>query len=355
MTERQHESTGMIRREAHRDPHAGHREERSAAGRLVGLAGRVAAGAGAAALAAAGSWWFYSRFLLDRHVPLSPALDAEQGTIEGAAGRLSYYADESGDGPPLLLVHSVNAAASSYEMLPLFERYRNERPVYALDLPGFGFSERSDRDYTPELYGRAIVEMLERIGRPADVIALSLGGEFAARASLYAPERFRSLTLLAPTGLGKERAQRDSLPLRVIQGMAGREFYDLVVSRPSLRAFSDQVFEGRSPRHYLRYAYSTSHQPGAHHAPLAFLRGRLFTPMALDRLYRYVDTPTLVIYGEQVFEGYDLLPDLLTPDTAWSAHYLSGTRAMPHFDRPVEVAGTLARFWRAAPSEAAVT
>jgi pimeloyl-ACP methyl ester carboxylesterase len=47
--------------------------------------------------------------------------------------------------PPMLLVHSVNASASAAEMAPLFDYYRQSRSVYALDLPGFGFSDRSDR------------------------------------------------------------------------------------------------------------------------------------------------------------------------------------------------------------------
>lgn len=57
---------------------------------------------------------------------------------------------------PLLLVHSVNAAATAYEMKTLFEHYRGKRPVYALDLPGFGLSDRSDRKYTPRLMTDAI-------------------------------------------------------------------------------------------------------------------------------------------------------------------------------------------------------
>ena len=54
-------------------------------------------------------------------------------------------------GAPLLLVHSVNAAASAAEVRPVFEHYRAPRTVFALDLPGFGFSERSDRVYSPRL------------------------------------------------------------------------------------------------------------------------------------------------------------------------------------------------------------
>ena len=41
------------------------------------------------------------------------------------------------DTRPLLLLHSINASASAYEVKPLFEHYRQQRPVYAPDLPGF--------------------------------------------------------------------------------------------------------------------------------------------------------------------------------------------------------------------------
>ena len=68
---------------------------------------------------------------------------------------MRYYADTRVSGKPLLLLHSMNAAPSSMEMKPLFEHYRQQRPVYAPDLPGFGQSERADRSYSPEFYPRS--------------------------------------------------------------------------------------------------------------------------------------------------------------------------------------------------------
>ena len=61
----------------------------------------------------------------------------------------------------MLLVHSVNAAGSACEMRPLFERHRAHRAVYALDLPGFGFSERSGLPYSPRLMTDAVLAMLD--------------------------------------------------------------------------------------------------------------------------------------------------------------------------------------------------
>lgn len=41
---------------------------------------------------------------------LTPAVSGQRLEINSAVGRLSYYVE--GSGPPLLLVHSVNAAAT---------------------------------------------------------------------------------------------------------------------------------------------------------------------------------------------------------------------------------------------------
>lgn len=116
---------------------------------------------------------------------LPPALDASRREVYGRSGRLSFYAE--GAGAPLLLVHSINAAGSAYEVKPIFERLVGSRQVYAVDLPGFGFSDRSKRQYSPRLYTDAIHDMLGVIAKdgnddkPIDALAVSLGSEFLAR------------------------------------------------------------------------------------------------------------------------------------------------------------------------------
>src|SRR5258707_11557150 len=94
-------------------------------------------------LGAVGGWIGYSALRVNHRLPLPEAIAGQRHTfISPRAGMMSYYADRSGGGRPLVLIHSINAAASAYEMQPLFLHYRSKRSVYALDLPGFGFSDR---------------------------------------------------------------------------------------------------------------------------------------------------------------------------------------------------------------------
>jgi pimeloyl-ACP methyl ester carboxylesterase len=43
-----------------------------------------------------------------------------------------------GEGSPIVLVHGVHAAASSFEMRGIFEPLSQRHTVYAVDLLGFG-------------------------------------------------------------------------------------------------------------------------------------------------------------------------------------------------------------------------
>lgn len=307
----------------------------------------------------------YSRLAVDHAAPLPLAIEADRREfLSQLAGTISYYADERGDGRPLLLVHSVNAGASAYEMRPLFDFFRGQRPVYALDLPGFGFSERSDRVYAPDLFAGALLDLLHAIGAEAhggaDVIALSLGCEFAARVAVHQPVLIHSLALISPTGFSG-KAPGDGEQRRGVNGRSrllhslfafplwSQAFYDALVSRPSLRYFLQRSFTGSVDEGLLDYAWATTHQPGARFAPLYFVSGQLFTPNAAATLYARLAQPTLVIFDQDGFVTFDALPDLLRLRANWQAKRVAPTRGLPQFERPRDTTASLQAFWSGAP------
>lgn len=245
--------------------------------------------AGVGAMAAAGGLG-YSRFAIPHDLPLPPALPGERRERQGCAGRLSYYA--LGSGAPLLLIHSINAAGSAYEVRPIAERMAGHRRVYAVDLPGFGFSDRSERAYTIRLYTDAILDMLDVIaeesqGGPIDALALSLSCEFLGRAATEHPDRFRTLCFVTPTGFEKgsetRRGARESA--REVPGLYRaftfplwkQALFDLLASRRSIRFFLEKTWGSKAiDEGLLDYDYLTTHQPGAPNAPFNFVSGRLF-------------------------------------------------------------------------------
>lgn len=139
-------------------------------------------------------------------IDLPDPVSGERLEFGSASGRLAMYTAAPAAGvPPLLLVHSINAAGSAYEVKPLYEHYRQSRTVYALELPGFGHSERGKRVYTVRMMTDAIHAAREQIAArhgdaPLDALAVSLSCEFLARAIAEQPAKYRSAALVSPTG-----------------------------------------------------------------------------------------------------------------------------------------------------------
>ena len=284
---------------------------------------------------------------------MAPALTGTRREIDDPlVGRLSWYqAGRTKPGastPPLVLVHSVNAAASAYEMKPLFEHYGRERPVYALDLPGFGFSERSDRPYSPRLMTDAIHALLAEIRRehgavPVDALAVSVSAEFLARAAVESPGAFRSVALVSPTGFGRTRLRAGpegstsgrSTPLKVLKLLGLRRWlYDLLTRRRSIRYFLRKAWGSkRIDIGLLEYAYATSRPHGAEFAPLRFVAGFLFSDDS-GSLYQTLVQPVLAVRGIRGdFVDYHVHGMASRPN--WTVKVLP-TGSLPYFESPSE-------------------
>lgn len=287
----------------------------------------------------------------DWPMPLaSPLESAQRETVRTPElGAIEVYAAGPEGARPLLLVHSVNAAASAYEVRPLFEHARLTRPTYAFDLPGFGLSERSARSYRPRLMTDAVLEIARRITErhrgPTDAVGVSLGCEFVARAASERAELFRALAFVSPTGVeGREhreapltdRGSRFAERVLTSRLLSNALFDNL--TRPSvIRYFLERTFGSkRIDEGLFAYCVATAREEGAKHAPLQFVSGRLFSADITD-VYAKVRAPVVVIHGRRGdFTRYDGLRAF----PAWRVVALD-TGALPYFEDLSAVIGAL--------------
>jgi len=287
------------------------------------------------------------------------AIDAECRVLDTTAGRVAYYADTTGGGRPLVLVHSINACASAKEMQPIFEAERGARPVFAIDLPGFGRSERGDRAYTPALMAEALLAVLRDVApQGADVVALSLGSEIAALAATLSPDLVHALVVISPTGLG---ARRKALPKRErsrniaaeILGveLIGKALFAALRTRASVRYYLGKSFVGAPDPNLVDYAVISARAPGARFAPIAFLSGSLFTPDALHSIYDRVSCPVLVLYDQDPYVDFAELRRFLVGKPRWHAQRIAGTLGLPHFERGPSTRATIDAFLDDRPVE----
>src|SRR3989442_2334841 len=129
--------------------------------------------------------------------------------VEGLRARV-VVEDGGRAGEPVVLIHGVGGWAETWRPVvgPLAAA---GRLVVALDLPGFGESQAPGRVsyFGPEdaFYPRFVLAAMEVLGIPrAHIVGQSMGGAVAYMIAVSAPERTRSLVLVAAGGLGPEGA-----------------------------------------------------------------------------------------------------------------------------------------------------
>jgi len=112
-------------------------------------------------------------------------------------GKKVHYL-EKGSGTPLILIHGflVHSAMWKMNIDALAEKFK----VYAVDLWGFGYSERLPAGgYGFPLYGKQVKGFMEALGIPkASLIGQSMGGGVSVHVAAHFPEIVDRLILVAP-------------------------------------------------------------------------------------------------------------------------------------------------------------
>ncbi len=254
---------------------------------------------------------------------------------------------------PLLLVHSINATASAIEMAPVFERQSQRRPVIAIELPGFGAADRPDMFYTPALMNDAIAAAIDWVQQhvargPVDIMAFSLGCEFATMVVLDNPSKVRTLTLIGPTAMEQRRKDErfEGGRTRLMAGMQkvlrrkgfGKSVFSLLTTRLSMRWFLSRAWGGANfDARLLEHGRQCAHAADAHHAPLDFVSGALFTRGIIE-CYRKVRVPLWVAHGIRgSFSEYGACPERAGDGSLEGSRSVLrtpfNTGAFPHFEQ----------------------
>ena len=134
------------------------------------------------------------------------------------AGRISILT--AGQGDTVLCVHGLGGTKASF--LPTVAALADSYRVVALDLPGFGESDKPiGAPYDARWFARAAFETLDTLGvERAHLVGNSMGGRVAIEAGLVNRERVRGLVLLSPA-LAWLRERRWAPVVRVLRPELG--------------------------------------------------------------------------------------------------------------------------------------
>ena len=227
-------------------------------------------------------------------------------------GLLTFSAQAMGDGPIVLCLHGFPDNAGSFRhQLPVLA----EAGYRAISLTLRGYEPRSiptDGDYTIETVATDILAVIDSLNAgPVHLIGHDWGAAAAYVAAAAAPERFRSLTVMAVPHAG--RFARDGLriprQLRLswYMGLFNIPWLsDWIVSRRDYR-FIRWLWRDWSPSWQpepgvLEGVISTLSQPGVRSAALGYYRAALSIKallVSVEEAHYSVPVPTLALSGER--------------------------------------------------------
>jgi pimeloyl-ACP methyl ester carboxylesterase len=265
--------------------------------------------------------------------------------------KLHCYDAGSGDATPMLLIHGLGDESDTWRhvLLPL----ARHRRIVAVDLPGFGRSDRPHRPYTLAFFAQTVLSLMDALGlHRAILVGSSMGAATAQRLALVRPDLVERLVLIGGSLPTVRAIPMGPIWLFLAPGL-GEGFYT------SLRRSADAGYSTLQP-----YYYSLDALPEADRTFLKErVRARVFSDgqrraylsalrwLMIERAFRADQfhsrvitqrTPATLIWGEH---------DLIAPVASAYAmaallpkaqvHVIPECGHLPQQERPEELLGIL--------------
>jgi len=221
--------------------------------------------------------------------------------IEVESVKTRYWA-LGDEGTTVILIHGIGAAVESWALNihALAEHHR----VYALDLVGFGYSDKPPARYSYSYLSQFVADFMKaQAVAQASLVGHSLGGGVALKLAIQHPEKVEKLVLVGSTGLGREAPLFFRLSSLPIVG----EF----LTRPSRKGTAQFLREcfydpAMVTEEMIEQSYGLDSLPGAQETYLSTVRAIANIFGGREGVIRgFVDNlgkitaPTLIVWGKQ--------------------------------------------------------
>ncbi|RZM78584.1 alpha/beta fold hydrolase [Leptolyngbya iicbica] len=266
-----------------------------------------------------------------------------------------------GQGQPLVLIHGFGASIGHWRKnIPALAAAGYQ--VHAIDLLGFGASDKPPLSYTLELWETLLQDYWRaHINRPAIFVGNSIGGLMTLMMLAHAPEMAQAGVLLNCAGGLNHRPEELNLPLRMVMGafskvvnsnLLGPFVFNEVRRKFRIRGSLQQVYGNREAitDELVEILYRPSCDPGAQKVFASILAAP--PGPKPEELLPQIQQPLLVLWGEDdpwtPIKGADIYRELSEANDenapAVTFHAIANTGHCPHDERP-EVVNPLILDW----------
>jgi pimeloyl-ACP methyl ester carboxylesterase len=268
---------------------------------------------------------------------LSPGLAGEGRRYPWKYGDVFYTMQGAREAKPLVLVHGLGPGASSYEWRRNIEALAQDFRIYALDLLGFGLSDRPAIAYEPQIFSDLLSDFLrEAVRAPALVVARGLSGAYAIADAYRHPSSYERLVLVSPPETMLEEPSPSPLRVAMRFGLrlplAGQFAYNLLTTRRAIRNYyEERAYYDPSliSDELIEYTYISAHQPDARFPVADLLAGKLHADVS-EPLAR-LTVPVMALWGRN---GAGVSAAFKRVNPQLETHVLERCGEHPHEEQP---------------------
>lgn len=276
--------------------------------------------------------------------------DSQANCFKWRLGNIYYT--KCGSGKPLLLIHDLNSASSSYEWNQIINKLKDSYTVYTLDLLGCGRSEKPDLTYTNFLYVQLLTDFIKsEIGHRTNIIVSNSSASFVTMACNNSPELFEHIMMINPESI---------LTCSQIPGKYAKS-YNFMLNLPIIGTL---MYNIASSKHMLKEMFATKYfynpylvkpsivdcyYEAAHlgDSPKSIFSSVEcnFTKCNIVNALKKIDNSIYLVGGGAIDDIEYLLEEYKFYNSAIEYSIIKNTKLLPHMESPNELISLIKMFF----------
>lgn len=274
----------------------------------------------------------------------------ENQYYEWRFGKVRYI--KKGTGTPLLLVHDLTPGSSLYEYHKLIESLSKTYEVYALDLLGYGLSDKPNMTYTNYLYVQLLNDFIKNmIGKKTDVIATGDSSPIMIMIGHNDPELVNRMIFINPQSLyqlNQIPSKRTKLLKLLIElPILGTFIYNILTTRETIEKtfLSDYFYNCSNIKDEYVDAYLESCHTCDANAKYTFssYMGRYMNTNIIHAL-KEINHGIYIIAGKEKEDIQTVVDNYLYYNNSIETVFLPKTKHLPHLESPEDVLAQIELF-----------
>jgi pimeloyl-ACP methyl ester carboxylesterase len=266
-------------------------------------------------------------------------------------GKIHYTA--MGSGKPILCIHSMKSGSSSYEFSKLTKQLAKNHTVYAIDLIGFGLSEKPKITYTAYMYVQLLHDFIKDvIQEDTDIITSGHSNSFVTMLSIQNSNYINKLIFINPgdlTKLSKNPIKKYSILKYILETpIIGTMLYLVINSKNQIkRQFKKSYFynDTHISNKFIDSFYENSHIGDANNKFIFASNLCRYNNVNITTALEQINNSIYIIQGNERTEPFEnIINEYKKANASIESSIIYKTKEFPHIEKPKAVLEVLSLY-----------